>query len=109
MAAAISEVLGEKDGEELVSWENSLCASGTADSQKTVITSSRLTSTCMIHYFKSKMESIIDRGTKVTHEEFASMIEEKIGNDEKAADMKLWNRNAQLGEVSFLTSDLGSS
>jgi hypothetical protein len=27
------------------------------------------------------------------------MIEEKIGNDEKGADMKLWNKNAQLGEV----------
>jgi hypothetical protein len=37
------------------------------------------------------------------------MIEEKIGNDEKAADMKLWNRNAQLGEVSFLTRKLSFS
>jgi hypothetical protein len=49
------------------------------------------------------MESIIDRGTKVSHEEFASLIEEKIGNDEKGADMKLWNRNAQLGEVSSIS------
>jgi hypothetical protein len=28
------------------------------------------------------------------------MIEEKIGNDEKGADMKLWNKTPQLGEVS---------
>jgi hypothetical protein len=26
----------------------------------------------MIHYFKSKMESIIDRGTKVSHDQFAT-------------------------------------
>ena len=54
----------------------------------------------MIHYFKSKMEAVIDRQTPMTHEDFATLIEEKIGNDEKAADMKLWNRNPQLGEVS---------
>ena len=72
----------------------------------------------MIHYFKSKMEAIIDRGTKVPHEQFAQyvyrpacgtglispirMVEEKIGNDEKGADMKLWSKNASLGEVSGL-------
>jgi len=28
------------------------------------------------------------------------LIEEKIGNDEKGADMKLWNKNPSLGEVS---------
>lgn len=60
----------------------------------------------MIHYFKTKMESIIDRGTKMTHEAFAALVEEKIGNDDKAADMKLWNRNPQLGEVSSHTVPL---
>jgi len=28
------------------------------------------------------------------------MIEEKIGNDEKGADMKLWSKNKALGDVS---------
>lgn len=31
-----------------------------------------MTSTAMIHYFKSKMESIIDRGTKVSHDQFST-------------------------------------
>lgn len=30
------------------------------------------------------------------------MVEEKIGNDEKGPDTKLWNKNPQLGEVSSL-------
>jgi hypothetical protein len=51
-------------------------------------------------YFKPKMESVIDRGAKMSHDEFAALIEEKIGSEEKDPDMKLWKRNAQLGEVS---------
>jgi nucleosome binding factor SPN SPT16 subunit len=59
----------------------------------------------MSHYFKTKMEALIDRGTKITHETFAQLIEEKIGNDEKAADMKLWNKNPQLKAVDFTNTD----
>nr|ODN93073.1 FACT complex subunit SPT16 [Cryptococcus depauperatus CBS 7841] len=81
----ISAVLAIRDGEDL----------------KTVITSSKLTSTVMVNYFKSKMESIIDRGTKMTHDSLAQLIEEKIGNDEKEPDMKLWKKNPALGDIDF--------
>jgi hypothetical protein len=60
-----------------------------------------MTSTAMGLYFKPKMESIIDRGAKMPHEELVQLIEEKIGNEEKDPDMKLWKKNAQLGEVSI--------
>ncbi|GFZ43528.1 FACT complex subunit SPT16 [Saitozyma sp. JCM 24511] len=89
MANVVSGLLGEKDGEEM----------------RQMILSSRLTSTAMIHYFKPKMESVVDRGTKVPHSTFTAMIEEKIGNDEKGADMKLWSKNPQLGEVDFTSTE----
>ena len=85
MALAMSAVLAEKDGEEM----------------KNVITSSKMTSTAMINYFKPKMESIIDKGTKVAHSQLASLVEEKIGTDEKEPDRKLWAKNDSLGDVDF--------
>lgn len=59
----------------------------------------------MNNYFKSKMEALIDRGTDITHENFSQLVEEKIGNDEKGADMKLWNKNPQLSDVDFTNTD----
>lgn len=59
----------------------------------------------MEKYFKSKMEALIDRGTAISHEAFSQLVEEKIGNDDKAADMKLWNKNAKLANVDFTNTD----
>ncbi|KAL1410609.1 FACT complex subunit spt16 [Vanrija albida] len=89
VAVAVSAILADKDNEEI----------------KATVTAARLTSTCMQHYFKSKMEALIDRETKITHENFSQLVEEKIGNDVKGADMKLWNKNPQLGEVDFTNTD----
>lgn len=54
----------------------------------------------MTHYFKAKLESVIDRGTKMSNQELADLVDEKVGNEEKEPDMKLWKKNPQLGEVS---------
>jgi nucleosome binding factor SPN SPT16 subunit len=59
----------------------------------------------MEKYFKSKMEALIDRGTEITHEAFSQLVEEKIGNDDKPADMKLWNKNPKLANVDFTNTD----
>jgi nucleosome binding factor SPN SPT16 subunit len=59
-----------------------------------------MTSTAMTHYFKAKLESVIDRGTKMSNQELADLVDEKVGNEEKEPDMKLWKKNPQLGEVS---------
>ncbi|BEJ13264.1 hypothetical protein CspHIS471_0304380 [Cutaneotrichosporon sp. HIS471] len=69
------------------------------------VTAARLVSTCMEKYFKSKMEALIDRGTEITHEAFSQLVEEKIGNDDKGADMKLWNKNPKLANVDFTNTD----
>ncbi|KAK4688063.1 FACT complex subunit SPT16, partial [Tremellales sp. Uapishka_1] len=89
IASAVAAILAVKDGDEL----------------KNEITGAKMTSTCMIHYLKTKMESLLDRGTKISHEDLAGLVEEKIGNDSKAADMKLWSKNAQLGDVDFTSTD----
>ena len=33
------------------------------------------------------------------------MVEEKIGNDEKGADMNLWKKNPSLGDVSACSTN----
>ncbi|KAK8865948.1 FACT complex subunit SPT16 [Kwoniella newhampshirensis] len=89
VSVAVSDILAVRDGDEM----------------KNVITGAKMTSTAMVHYFKSKMESIIDRGTVVPHDMLAQMIDEKIGNDEKGADMKLWNKVPSLGDVDFASAE----
>ncbi|KAL7419533.1 FACT complex subunit spt16 [Cryptotrichosporon argae] len=85
VTASISAVLAEKDGEEIAA----------------TLTASRLASTAMTHYFKSKMEALIDRGTAITHEAFAALVEEKTGNEAKDPDQKLWRKDAALGDIDF--------
>lgn len=36
-------------------------------------------STAMVHYFKPKMESIIDKESKVPHDEFATYVKNNSG------------------------------
>lgn len=59
----------------------------------------------MEKYLQSKMEVLLDRKTPITHENFSQLVEEKIGNDDKGADMKLWNKNPQLSNVEFTNTD----
>lgn len=40
--------------------------------QEATTTAAKLCSTVMMHYFKPKMEAILDKGTNVTHESFAT-------------------------------------
>lgn len=65
----------------------------------------RLCSTVMSAYFKPKMEAVIDKGTKLTHEYFATLVEEKLGNDAKEPDQKVWSKNKQLAGIDFQTAD----
>lgn len=89
ITVAVSALLAVKDEEEL----------------EATAVAARLTSTCMEKYFQTKMEVLIDRKTSITHEAFSQLVEEKIGNDEKGADMKLWNKNPDLRNVDFTNTD----
>jgi len=71
IAVAISEILAEKDGDEIVSLSSCPGRPLLINLQKHIITGSKMTATAMIHYFKPKMESIIDKGSKVSHEQLS--------------------------------------
>lgn len=66
-----------------------------------------LTKTLLQHHIAPKLETIIDRQTKISHEGFAALIEARLGTDDKPPDMKVWEKG-NLGKVcsSLSTHDL---
>lgn len=58
-----------------------------------------LTKTLLQHHIAPKLETIVDRQTKISHEGFAALIEARLGTDDKPPDMKVWDKG-NLGKVS---------
>ena len=62
-----------------------------------------LTSTLLNHHIAPKLEMVLDREAKISHETFAVQIEAKLGSGEgenaRGPDMKLWNKGRGLNEV----------
>lgn len=104
MAPAISTVLAVKDEDELVCANCVRSISLANIAQKVVRTAASLTSTLMAHYVALKLETILDRETKITHEHFAAQIEGRLGTGEKGPDMKVWDKGKGLGSVSRIIS-----
>ncbi|KAF8919602.1 FACT complex subunit SPT16 [Mucidula mucida] len=79
MSPAVSSFLAVKDDEEL----------------KAVQIASGLTSTLLKHHVAPKLETILDRETKITHDTLAAQIEARLGSGEgasaKGPDMKVWS------------------
>jgi len=57
-----------------------------------------LTRTLLQHHIALKLETIVDRQTKISHEGFAALIEGRLGSDDKPPDMKVWEKG-NLGKV----------
>ncbi|KZT26342.1 FACT complex subunit SPT16 [Neolentinus lepideus HHB14362 ss-1] len=80
IAPALSALLAVKDEEEL----------------KIVRTAANLTSTLLTHHIAVKLETILDREAKISHEQFAAQIENRLGSGEgvnaKGPDMKVWSK-----------------
>ncbi|TFK55027.1 FACT complex subunit SPT16 [Heliocybe sulcata] len=80
IAPAVSTLLAVKDDEEL----------------KIVRTAANLTSTLLTHHIAVKLETILDREAKISHEQFAAQIEMRLGSGEgdkaKGPDMKVWSK-----------------
>lgn len=72
--------------------------------QKSMRTAANLTSTLLRHYVLQKLETILDREAKISHEAFASQIEARLGYGEgdnaKGPDMKVWSKGKGLTDVS---------
>lgn len=63
-----------------------------------------LTSTLLKHHVALKLESILDKETKITHEMLSAQIETRLGSEEKGPDMKVWSRGKGLENVGCMTS-----
>ncbi|TBU47950.1 FACT complex subunit SPT16, partial [Dichomitus squalens] len=89
MAPAIGSLLAVKDEEEL----------------KHARTAANLTSTLLAHYIAPKLETILDREAKISHEAFSAQIDARIGYGEgdntKPPDMKVWSKGRGLNDVDW--------
>ena len=62
-----------------------------------------MTSTLLTHYIAAKLETILDKEAKITHEQFAGQIEARLGSGEgdeaKGPDMKVWSKGRGSNDV----------
>ncbi|KAI0048191.1 FACT complex subunit SPT16 [Auriscalpium vulgare] len=93
IALSISAFMAVKDDDEL----------------KATRIAANLTSTLLTHYVAVKLETILDRETKISHEVFAAQIEARIGSgdgdDAKGPDMKVWSKGRGLNDVDWLATE----
>jgi nucleosome binding factor SPN SPT16 subunit len=72
--------------------------------QKATRTAANLTVTLLTHYVAVKLETILDRETKISHEQFSAQIEARLGSGEgenaKGPDMKVWGKGRGINDVS---------
>ena len=72
--------------------------------QKSIRTAANLTVTLLTHYVALKLETILDRETKISHEQLATQIEARLGSGEgetaKGPDMKVWSKGRGINDVS---------
>ncbi|KAF8275222.1 FACT complex subunit SPT16 [Lactarius quietus] len=93
IASAISTFMSVKDDEEL----------------KVTRTAANLTVTLLTHYVAVKLETILDRETKISHDQFATQIEARLGSGEgesaKGPDMKVWGKGRGINDVDWLSTE----
>lgn len=72
--------------------------------QKAIKTAASLTSILLAHHVAVKLETILDREAKISHEVFAGQIEARLGygegSDAKGPDMRVWSKGRGLSDVS---------
>ncbi|KAF8531659.1 FACT complex subunit SPT16 [Gautieria morchelliformis] len=87
MSYAVSAFMAVKDEEEL----------------KWMRTAANLSSTLLTHHVAAKLEQILDKETKITHQSFADQIESRIGSGdgERAPDARVWSKGRALGDVDW--------
>ena len=108
IASAISTFMSVKDDEELVRRSINIVMLFGSDAhsgiQKVTRTAANLTVTLLTHYVAVKLETILDRETKISHDQFATQIEARLGSGEgesaKGPDMKVWGKGRGINDVS---------
>ncbi|KAF9052732.1 FACT complex subunit SPT16 [Panaeolus papilionaceus] len=86
---ALSTLMAIKDDEEL----------------KWIQTSATLTSTLLKYHVAPKLESILDKESKITHDMLSAQIETRLGSGEgssaKGPDMKVWSKGRGLENIDW--------
>ncbi|PFH49104.1 hypothetical protein AMATHDRAFT_195429 [Amanita thiersii Skay4041] len=89
ISSAISALMAVKDEDEL----------------KAAQTAAALTTTLLKHHVAPKLESILDREAKITHEMLSAQVEARLGSGEgnsaKGPDMKVWSKGKGLQDVDW--------
>ncbi|KAI0086290.1 FACT complex subunit SPT16 [Irpex rosettiformis] len=79
------------------------------DELKAIRTAANLTSTLLAHHVAVKLETILDREAKISHEAFSSQIEGRLGYGEgdnvKGPDMRVWQRGKGLNDVDWSSTE----
>ncbi|KAA1474845.1 FACT complex subunit SPT16 [Dentipellis sp. KUC8613] len=92
-APAISAFMAVKDDDEL----------------KCIRTAANLTTTLLTHHIAVKLETILDREAKISHEQFAAQIEARLGSGDEAnakgPDMRVWNKGRGLTDVDWMSTE----
>lgn len=74
--------------------------------KKATQTAANLTSTLLKHHVAPRLESILDKESKISHDMFSAQIESRIGSgdvkDGKGPDMKVWGKGKGIENVSGL-------
>ncbi|KAF7796890.1 hypothetical protein EIP86_008075 [Pleurotus ostreatoroseus] len=90
MAPAVASLMAVKDEDEL----------------KAVKTAANITSTLLVHHVADKLETILDREAKISHEAFSAQIENRLGDGEsKGPDMRVWSKGRGLNEVDWSSTE----
>ena len=72
-------------------------------------TAASLTSTLLKHHVAPKLESILDRESKITHETLSVQIEARLGSGDgdnaKGPDMKVWDKGKDLKNIDWQSAE----
>lgn len=85
ISVALGAVMAIKDDEEL----------------KIMRTTSNLCNTLVGSYILPKIELIIDKEKPTSHATLVNLIEHRLGDNERPADMKVWSKGRGLTDVDF--------
>ncbi|KIK63712.1 hypothetical protein GYMLUDRAFT_162320 [Collybiopsis luxurians FD-317 M1] len=89
MSPAVSAFMAQKDQDEL----------------KTIQIAANLTSTLLKHHVGPRLETILDKESKISHDMLAAQIEARLGSGEgssaKGPDMKVWSKGKSLDKIDW--------
>ncbi|KAG6897840.1 hypothetical protein C0992_010328 [Termitomyces sp. T32_za158] len=103
---AVSSFMAVKDSEEMVRRiADQILAFFNSVTKKNVQAAAALTSTLLKHHVAPRLEAILDKESKITHDMLSAQIEARLGSGEgstaKGPDMKVWSKGKGSNEIDW--------